>query len=105
MLDPLDIGRPLDTVRILRAGDDEAARLFRQALTLTREVEQTRILLARLNGIAQPTPEEQAKAASVSRELASLQANQAATVRASSAGAPSNRVRRWVMAMSPGSDL
>ena len=65
--------------RELSAGDDEAARLFRQALTLSREVEQTRILLARLTGIAQPTPEEQAKAASVSRDLASLQANQAAT--------------------------
>jgi hypothetical protein len=32
--------------RELSAGDDEAARLFRQSITLTREVEQARVSLA-----------------------------------------------------------
>ncbi|SMF70841.1 CHAT domain-containing protein [Allosphingosinicella indica] len=35
--------------RELSAGDDEAARLFRQSVNLTREVEQARVELARLN--------------------------------------------------------
>lgn len=64
--------------RELSAGDDVAARLFRQAITLTREVEQTRVTLARLSA----TPEAAAQGeqiAALRRELETLQANQAAT--------------------------
>jgi CHAT domain-containing protein len=65
--------------RELSAGDDEAARLFRQALTLTREVEQSRVTLARLNSMPELSAEQQGQVATLTRELETLQANQAAT--------------------------
>ena len=65
--------------RELSAGDDEAARLFRQAITLTREVEQTRVTLARLNSLPEPGPAEREQIATLARNLETLQATQAAT--------------------------
>ena len=65
--------------RELSAGDDEAARLFRQAITLTREVEQARVNLARLNSMPELDPAQRELAATLTGELATLQANQAAT--------------------------
>lgn len=65
--------------RELSAGDDEAARLFRQAITLTREVEQTRVNLARLNSMPDLDAEQRQQAAALASELETLQANQAAT--------------------------
>src|SRR5579872_1462197 len=44
--------------RELTGGTDEASRLFRQSVTLTRQVERSRIELARLQDIAQPTPQD-----------------------------------------------
>jgi hypothetical protein len=65
--------------RELSAGDDEAARLFRQAITLTREVEQARVTLARLSGATQAGPAEREQVTALTRELETLQAAQAAT--------------------------
>ena len=65
--------------RELSAGDDEAARLFRQAITLTREVEQARVNLARLNSMPELSAEQRAQAATLAAELETLQTNQAAT--------------------------
>ena len=42
--------------RELTGGTDEASRLFRQSVTLTRQVERSRIELARLQDLAKPTP-------------------------------------------------
>jgi hypothetical protein len=47
--------------RELSGGTDEASRLFRQAVTLTRQVERTRIALAHLRDLAHPSPEDLTK--------------------------------------------
>ncbi|HET7281896.1 MAG TPA: CHAT domain-containing protein, partial [Sphingomicrobium sp.] len=44
--------------RELTGGTDEASRLFRQSVTLTRQVERARIELSRLQDLAKPTPQE-----------------------------------------------
>ena len=41
--------------RELSGGSDDAARLFRQSVTLTRQIERARIERARLEAIPQPT--------------------------------------------------
>ena len=48
--------------RELTGGTDEASRLFRQSVTLTRQVERARIELARLQDLAKPTPQEAVRA-------------------------------------------
>jgi CHAT domain-containing protein len=47
--------------RELTGGTDEASRLFRQSVTLTRQAERARVELARLEDVAKPTPEEIAR--------------------------------------------
>src|SRR5439155_717281 len=42
--------------RPLTGGTDEASRLFRQSVTLTRQVERARIELSRLTDLAKPSP-------------------------------------------------
>src|SRR4051794_3142659 len=44
--------------RELTGGTDEASRLFRQSVTLTRQVERSRIELARLTDLAKPSPQD-----------------------------------------------
>jgi CHAT domain-containing protein len=44
--------------RELGGGSDEAARLFRQAVTLSRDVERNRVEMARLDSLTAATPEE-----------------------------------------------
>jgi len=44
--------------RELTGGTDEASRLFRQSVTLTRQVERSRIELARLSDLAKPSPQD-----------------------------------------------
>ena len=44
--------------RELSGGTDEASRLFRQSVTLTRQVERARIELARVTDLAKPSPVE-----------------------------------------------
>ncbi|NUR14429.1 MAG: CHAT domain-containing protein [Bradyrhizobium sp.] len=48
--------------RELTGGTDEASRLFRQAVTLTRQAERARIELARLQDLAKPSPQDVVRA-------------------------------------------
>jgi hypothetical protein len=65
--------------RELSGGTDEASRLFRQSVTLTRQVERARIDLARVEDIAAPTPTEAARARLLEASLSQLQQQQLAT--------------------------
>ena len=65
--------------RELSGGTDQAARLFRQSVTLARQVERSRIELARLAELAKPTPEEQVRARSLRAGLSVAQKQQTAT--------------------------
>ena len=55
--------------RELSAGSGEAARLFRQAVMLSREVESTRVALTRFEQAANPSPEDAAKAQTLRANL------------------------------------
>jgi len=68
--------------RELSGGTDEASRLFRQAVTLSRQVEAARIQLARLSDLAKPTPEELARARVLHASLDQSQKEQLATTAA-----------------------
>jgi len=65
--------------RELSGGMDEASRLFRQSVTLGRDVEAARIDLARLRSASDPTSEEAAQISALTRRLANLRRDQAAT--------------------------
>jgi CHAT domain-containing protein len=65
--------------RELSGGTDEASRLFRQAVTLTRQVESNRIALARIEEQANPTPQELVRAQVLRAELEEAQEHAVAT--------------------------
>jgi CHAT domain-containing protein len=65
--------------RELSGGTDEASRLFRQSVTLTRQAERARIDLARLTDVANPSPDEQARARVLRAALTQSQKEQLAT--------------------------
>jgi CHAT domain-containing protein len=65
--------------RELSGGTDEASRLFRQAVTLTRQAERARIELARLSDVPNPTADEQARARLFRAALGQSQKEQLAT--------------------------
>jgi CHAT domain-containing protein len=65
--------------RELSGGTDEASRLFRQSVTLTRQVERSRIELARLQDLAKPTPQEAVRARVVRATLDTSQNEQVTT--------------------------
>jgi CHAT domain-containing protein len=65
--------------RELSGGTDEASRLFRQSVTLTRQIERARIALARFDDLAKPTPEETTRARSLRASLSQTQKEQLAT--------------------------
>jgi CHAT domain-containing protein/tetratricopeptide (TPR) repeat protein len=65
--------------RELSGGSDEAARLFRQSVNLTRDIERTRIELARLVATDNATPEDQARMEAARSRLATLEADQVTT--------------------------
>jgi len=65
--------------RELSGGTDEASRLFRQAVTLTRQVERNRVQLAHYDSLAKPAPEEIAKAAALRSDLLVAQKEELAT--------------------------
>ena len=65
--------------RELSGGTDEASRLFRQSVTLTRQAERARVELARVSDIAEPTPEQQARARMFRAALDQSQKEQLAT--------------------------
>jgi hypothetical protein len=64
--------------RELSGGSDEAARLFRQSVTLSRDVERTRVDLARLAAVPQPTADDTARLAALRTSLAGLEKDQVA---------------------------
>ena len=65
--------------RELSGGTDEASRLFRQSVTLTRQAERARTDLARLTEITNPSPDEQARARVLRAALGQSQKEQLAT--------------------------
>ncbi len=65
--------------RELTGGTDEASRLFRQSVTLTRQAERSRIELARLQDLAKPTPQEAVRARVLRATLDSSQKEQLTT--------------------------
>ena len=65
--------------RELTGGTDEASRLFRQSVALTRQVERARIELARLDDLAKLTPEETVRARTLRAALDVSQKEQLAT--------------------------
>src|SRR5438309_504701 len=65
--------------RELTGGTDEASRLFRQSVTLTRQVERARIELARLQDMAKPPPEDIVRARVLRATLDSSQQEQLTT--------------------------
>jgi CHAT domain-containing protein len=65
--------------RELTGGTDEASRLFRQSVTLTRQVERARIELARLQDLPKPTPQEAVRARVLRASLDSSQKEQLTT--------------------------
>ena len=65
--------------RELSGGTGEASRLFRQSVTLTRQIERARIELARLEESARPAPEELAKARVLRASIKEAQGQQVAS--------------------------
>ncbi len=65
--------------RELSGGSDEAARLFRQAVSLTRQVERSRVALARLQGLAKPMPEQLLRMRALLAELRQAEKDSLAT--------------------------
>jgi CHAT domain-containing protein len=73
--------------RELTGGTDEASRLFRQSVTLTRQVERERIELARLSDLAKPSPQDIVRTRILRSTLDTSQKEQLAT-QAALAGFP-----------------
>ena len=76
--------------RELSGGTDEASRLFRQAVTLTRQLERNRVELARLQDLARPSPADLGRMAVLRSSLQQTQKDQVAT-QAALAGFPRYR--------------
>jgi CHAT domain-containing protein len=65
--------------RELSGGSDDAARLFRQAVTLTRQVERAQVELRRLEAVTQPSPEDQVRMRALKVALARTRNEQVET--------------------------
>lgn len=65
--------------RELSGGTDEASRLFRQSVTLTRQLERSRVELSRLQELARPAPTDLNRAATLRASLQQTQKDQVAT--------------------------
>lgn len=65
--------------RELSGGSDEASRLFRQSVTLTRDIERARVDLARLEGNTNPSPAELQYISELRATISRLQQDQVAT--------------------------
>jgi CHAT domain-containing protein len=65
--------------RELTGGTDDASRLFRQSVTLTRQIERARIELARLEEAPKPLPEELTRVRSLRTALDQTEKEQLAT--------------------------
>src|SRR3546814_6501179 len=65
--------------RELSGGSDDAARRFRQSVTLTRDIERTRVDISRLSALAEPTASDAARLAELRTQLAQMEKDQVAT--------------------------
>jgi CHAT domain-containing protein len=65
--------------RELSGGSDDASRLFRQAVNLTRQVERARVEYNRLENLSQPSAEEQVRMRALKAAVAQAEEQQAAT--------------------------
>jgi CHAT domain-containing protein len=65
--------------RELSGGSDEASRLFRQSVNLTRQVERSRVEIARIEAAAQRPAADAARLPALRAELADSEKDQAAT--------------------------
>ncbi|HEX8257146.1 MAG TPA: CHAT domain-containing protein, partial [Allosphingosinicella sp.] len=65
--------------RELSGGSDEAARLFRQSVNLTRDIERARVEISRLSAAAQPSAADAVRLAELRPQLATMERDQAAT--------------------------
>lgn len=65
--------------RELSGGSDEASRLFRQSVDLTRDIERSRVDLARLEGLPSPSAAQSQYAGELRGRLNQLQQDQVAT--------------------------
>ncbi|MDQ8757208.1 CHAT domain-containing tetratricopeptide repeat protein [Sphingosinicella sp. LHD-64] len=65
--------------RELSGGSDEASRLFRQSVNLTRDIERTRVDLARLEALPNPSAAQSQYAGELRSNLTQLQQDQVAT--------------------------
>lgn len=65
--------------RELSSGNDEAARLFRQSLTLSRAIESTRVELGRLQSLGEPDEQTIQRIGTVTGQLEALISDQSAT--------------------------
>jgi CHAT domain-containing protein len=77
--------------RELSGGSGEASRLFRQAVTLTRDIERSRIEIGRLSALAEPSASDAARLQALQARLAASERDQVAT-QAKLAEFPSYRV-------------
>lgn len=77
--------------RELSGGSDEAARLFRQSVNLGRDIERSRVDIARLAALPQPAADDVARLAALRASLADLEKDQVA-VQARLAAYPRYRV-------------
>ena len=65
--------------RELSGGSDEAARLFRQSVDLTRDIERSRVEIARLAASPEPAASDAAQLAALRAQLAAMEQDQVAT--------------------------
>jgi tetratricopeptide (TPR) repeat protein len=65
--------------RELSGGTDEASRLFRQAVTLTRQVERGRIALSQLQDLPHPSPEDLTRISVLKADLDTSRKSEVAT--------------------------
>jgi CHAT domain-containing protein len=65
--------------RELSGGSDEASRLFRQSVNLTRDIERTRIEVGRLNSVSERSAADAARLTALSTQLEQMQKDQVAT--------------------------
>lgn len=65
--------------RELSGGSGEASRLFRQSVTLTRDIERMRIEISRLGALSQPNESEVVRLAELRTQLALMERDQVAT--------------------------
>ncbi|HEX8442323.1 MAG TPA: CHAT domain-containing protein [Allosphingosinicella sp.] len=77
--------------RELSGGSGEASRLFRQAVTLTRDIERNRVEISRLSALTEPTQGDAARLAELQARNAAAERDQVAT-QAKLAEFPSYRV-------------